>query len=226
MTSLVAEPDHDVGGSAPPVFDAVFRARFAELVAWRRDVRRFLPKPVDRDTIGALLALAAQAPSVGNAQPWRFVMVDDPSRRAAVRSNFERCNAEALLDYAGERAQLYTRLKLEGLAEAPVHIAAFCDERADTGHGLGRRTMPETLHYSVVTAIHTFWLAARTAGLGVGWISILDPGELTAALEVPAHWRFIGYLCVGYPCEEHLDPELVRHGWQDRLAPDSTILER
>ena len=222
----MADAGHGTGGPAPPVFDAAFRARFAELVAWRRDVRRFLPTPVDRDAIRALMGLAVQAPSVGNAQPWRFVMVDDPSRRAAVRANFERCNAEALSDYAGERAQLYTRLKLEGLAEAPIHIAVFCDEGADTGHGLGRRTMPETLHYSVVTAIHTFWLAARAAGLGVGWISILDPAELTATLDVPAHWRFIGYLCVGYPCEEHLEPELVRRGWQDRLAPDSTILER
>jgi len=222
----VAETAHSTGGPVPPVFNAAFRTRLAELIAWRRDVRRFLRKPVDRQVILDLLALAAKAPSVGNAQPWRFVLVDDPTRRAAVRANFERCNAEALRAYAGERAQLYARLKLEGLSEAPVHIAAFCDEEADTGHGLGRRTMPETLRYSVVTAIHTFWLAARAAGLGVGWISILDPTALTAALDVPAGWRFIGYLCVGYPCEEHLDPELVRHGWQDRLAPDRIILER
>ncbi|AWN50836.1 5,6-dimethylbenzimidazole synthase [Methylobacterium sp. 17Sr1-1] len=210
--------------TATPDFGAEFRTRFAELVAWRRDVRRFRPDPVPEDDVRECLALAGLSPSVGNSQPWRFVRVSDPARRAAVTASFSRCNEAAAATYADERAAAYRRLKLAGLREAPLHLAVFCDEATGTGHGLGRATMPEMLRYSAVTAVHTFWLAARIRGLGVGWVSILCPEEVTASLDVPAAWRLIAYLCVGYPAEEHADPELVRHGWQARQ--DAPLLER
>ena len=98
----------------------------------------------------------------------------------------------------------------------PVPI--FCDEQTALGHGLGARTMPETRRYSTVCALHTFWLAARAQGLGVGWVSILDPATLAQTLDTPRDWTFIAYLCVGWPEEEHLDPELARSGWQAREA--------
>jgi 5,6-dimethylbenzimidazole synthase len=207
----VSAPPH-----APPTFDAAFRARFADLVAWRRDVRRFRTEAVPEATLARCLALAGLSPSVGNSQPARFVRVDDPARRAAVTASFEACNAAAARGYAGGRAAAYVRLKLAGLREAPVHLAAFCDAGTHAGHGLGRATMPETLRDSAVTAVHTLWLAARAEGLGVGWVSILDPAAVTAALDVPAAWSLVAYLCVGFPQEEHADPELVRHGWQLR----------
>ena len=200
------------------VFDAAFRAEFAELLAWRRDVRRFRADPVPEATLEALIRLADLAPSVGNCQPARFVRVDDEGRRAAVRANFEAANREALADYSGERAKLYAGLKLAGLTEAPVHLAVFCDEATSQGHGLGARTMPETRRYSAVCALHTFWLAARAFGLGVGWVSILDPEALRAALDAPETWSFVGYLCVGFPDEEARTPELERRGWQARTV--------
>jgi len=200
------------------VFDAAFRAEFAELLAWRRDVRRFRADPVPEATLEALIRLADLAPSVGNCQPARFVRVDDEGRRAAVRANFEAANREALADYSGERAKLYAGLKLAGLTEAPVHLAVFCDEATSQGHGLGARTMPETRRYSAVCALHTFWLAARAFGLGVGWVSILDPEALRAALDAPETWSFVGYLCVGFPDEEARTPELERLGWQARTV--------
>jgi len=83
--------------------------------------------------------------------------------------------------------------------------------------GLGRKTMPETLDYSVVGSIMQLWLSGRAMGVGVGWVSIIDPESVTEILEVPEDWKLIGYLCIGYPVEEHLDPELVRHEWQERL---------
>jgi 5,6-dimethylbenzimidazole synthase len=200
------------------LFDEAFQAEFGELVAWRRDVRRFRPGMVPEDTLSELLRLAALAPSVGNCQPTRLVLVDDEARREAVRTNFQAANALALRAYDGERAQLYASLKLAGLKEAPVHLAVFCDEKTEQGHGLGARTMPETRRYSAVCALHTFWLAARARGLGVGWVSILDPAELADTLDVPRDWAFIGYLCVGWPQEAHLTPELERVGWQARTA--------
>lgn len=221
----MSDSSQNQSGEAP-VFDPVFRASLARLLAWRRDVRRFRGEPIDRALLQDLLGLATLSPSVGNAQPWRFVDVVACARRQAVIENFESCNAAALASYSPGRADLYARLKLEGLREAPVHLAVFCDEGTAAGHRLGRTTMPETLRYSVVGAIQCFWLAARAHGLGVGWISILDPGQVSRILEVPNDWTFMAYLCVGHPVEEHSDPELVRHDWQERLPLDACLLRR
>lgn len=211
---------------APPVFDTAFRARLAELLAWRRDVRRFRDEALPPGTLERLLALAELAPSVGNAQPWRFVLVEQAGRRAAIRENFRLANAAALAGYRGERAALYARLKLEGLRQAPLQLAVFSEEADPQGHGLGRATMPEALAYSTVCAIHTLWLAARAEGIGLGWLSILDPGAVGRALELPPDWRFVAYLCLGRPEEEHLDPELERCGWQARTAPAGRLIRR
>jgi 5,6-dimethylbenzimidazole synthase len=200
--------------NSPPVFDDGFRDKLGELFAWRRDVRRFRREPVPEDLLAKLLDLMQLSPSVGHSQPWRWLKVSDPVQRAAVQVSFSRCNADALAEYEGERAALYARLKLEGLREAPVQFAVFCDHATAQGHGLGRRTMPEMLDYSVVAAITQFWLAARAHGLGLGWVSILDPAELAAIVDAPPEWKLIGYLCLGYPEEEHEVPELVRAGWE------------
>lgn len=205
----------------PPRFDAAFKAQFAELVRWRRDVRRFRPDPVEPHLIERLLTLASYAPSVGLSQPWRFVLVQSPERRQAIGENFSKANKAALGGYAGERQACYARLKLEGLAQAPVHLAVCADETTEQGHGLGRQTMPETIRYSVVAAIQTLWLAARAEGLGLGWVSILEPEAIKSVLDLPQHWTFVAYLCLGWPEEEHDDPELERHGWELRLCEAS-----
>ncbi len=207
-----------------PDFAAGFWQEFAKLLAWRRDVRRFRPGEVPEPLLTELLDLTAFAPSVGNCQPTRWVRVDDFSRRRAIEENFERANHAALSAYEGERAALYAKLKLAGLREAPVHLAVFCDEATELGHGLGAKTMPEMRRYSSVCALHTFWLAARVRGLGVGWVSILESAEIAKILDAPQAWTLIGYLCVGWPREENLTPELERAGWQARVAP--TVLRR
>jgi 5,6-dimethylbenzimidazole synthase len=205
--------------SDAPEFDPAFQATFADLLAWRRDVRHFRPEEApDEATLAEVFDLATLAPSVGNCQPTRFVRVDDKARRASIRANFEAANHDALGAYGGERAALYARLKLAGLNDAPIQLAVFCDEATEQGHGLGARTMSETRRYSTVCALHTFWLAARARGLGVGWVSILDPDAIAVALDVPPAWTFIAYLCVGFAREEHLIPELERVGWQRREA--------
>jgi 5,6-dimethylbenzimidazole synthase len=205
----------------PPRFDAAFKAQFAELVRWRRDVRRFRSDPVDPALVAHLLALASYAPSVGLSQPWRFVLVESPARRAAIRDNFAAANKAALDGYAGERQARYARLKLEGLDQAPVHLAVCADEATAQGAGLGRRTMPETIRYSVVAAIQTLWLAARAEGFGVGWVSILDPDAARVTLDLPADWSFVAYLCLGWPEQAHDVPELEREGWERRQCATS-----
>jgi len=204
-----------VTSGSPPVFDAAFAAQFRELLTWRRDVRRFRRDALPEGMIEQLLGEMELSPSVGHSQPWRWVRVRDEAQRASVRASFTRCNADALADYEDERARLYASLKLEGLREAPEQFAVFCDHATERGHGLGRRTMPEMLDYSVVAAITQFWLAARVQGIGVGWVSILEPEMVREALAAPPGWKLIAWLCVGYPEEETDVPELVRAGWEN-----------
>jgi 5,6-dimethylbenzimidazole synthase len=209
-----------------PAFDAAFRERLAELFRWRRDVRHFKPDPIDDATLARLVSAASCSPSVGYAQPWRFVDVRDPARREAVVASFERANERALRGYSGDAAEKYATLKLAGLREAPRHLAVFCDAATESGQGLGRATMPETLAYSAVMAIYTFWLAARAEGIGAGWVSIIEPGVVTRALDVPAEWLLIAYLCVGYPQDDHATPELARAGWEVRDERASELYRR
>ena len=162
----------------------------------------------------------------GLSEPWRFVIVEDHPRRAAIRANFEACNKDALAMQTPDRAALYARLKLAGLDDAPCQIAMFADRATAQGGGLGRLTMPEMLEYSVAIAIHTFWLAARAEGIGVGWVSILDPARMAAILDVPPSFAFIGHLCVGYPLAEDDTPALEREGWEHRHPSKGVVLYR
>ncbi|QTD56762.1 5,6-dimethylbenzimidazole synthase [Parasphingorhabdus cellanae] len=210
-----------------PTFDDGFRDGLDQLLAWRRDVRRFSDRSISPEILDDLLNRACLAPSVGNAQPWRFVSVENTERRQAVIAHVDSENRKAAAAYAddNERSE-YQKLKLHGLREAPVHLAVFCDMAVEEGRGLGRQTMPETLIYSVVMAIHNLWLTARARNIGLGWVSICEPDQITALLDVPAGWHFIGYLCIGYPAQESDEPELVTYGWQDRIDLKQTRFVR
>jgi 5,6-dimethylbenzimidazole synthase len=215
-----------VSAAQAPVFDDDFRARLQALFLWRRDVRRFLPQPLIDGALDRLIEAACLAPSVGLSQPWRFVVVDDLERRRAIIDDFDRCNREALAAYEPDRAALYARLKLEGLKEAPCQLAIFADQATPLGHGLGRRTMPQMVDYSVVAAVCNLWLAARAEGIGMGWVSILDQARVCEILQVPSSWRLIGYFCLGYPQREHDRPELELEGWEHRRNSQSFVVRR
>jgi 5,6-dimethylbenzimidazole synthase len=154
------------------------------------------------------------------------VIVDDPARRRAVLENFKSCNADALKSYCDNLATQYAKLKLAGLEEAPCQLAVFAEPATEIGHGLGRRTMPEMVEYSVVAAMHTMWLAARTEGIGMGWVSILTPNQINKLLSVPETWRLLGYFCLRYPQLESSTSELERAGWERRYDPKTFILRR
>jgi 5,6-dimethylbenzimidazole synthase len=210
----------------PPPFDDGFRSRLHDLFVWRRDVRRFRRDPLPAGALERLIEVACLSPSVGLSQPWRFVVVSDRARREAVVANFQACNAAALQSYSGELAARYAALKLAGLEEAPCHLAVFADQATETGHGLGRQTMPEMIDYSVVGAISMMWLAARAEGIGMGWVSIIDPCRMTEVLGVPSSWRLIGYFCLGFPLADHEQPELERADWERRRDPQSFVVRR
>jgi 5,6-dimethylbenzimidazole synthase len=209
-----------------PDFNEQFCAGLMNLFRWRRDVRRFKRDPVPDTVLERLLEAGSLAPSVGLSEPWRFVIVTDSGRRMEILNCFKTCNADALQGQPDDRVAAYARLKLEGLEDAPAHVAVFADRSTAQGHGLGRLTMPQTVEYSAVMAIHTVWLAARAQGIGMGWVSILEPSRVSAILDVPAEWVFVGYLCIGYPVEELETPVLEREGWERRREARSVILRR
>ncbi|WP_267434501.1 5,6-dimethylbenzimidazole synthase [Sphingomonas sp. GM_Shp_1] len=196
-------------------FDADQAATLETILRWRRDVRHFRNDPVDEGVLARLAEAMALAPSVGNARPWRVIRVEDPALRAAIRADFERCDAEAAAAYGGEQAAAYRALKLAGLDAAPVQLAVFTHIDPAEGHGLGRRTMPDTLRQSTAMAIHTLWLAARAANLGLGMVSILDPAAMERLFAVPEDWMFSAYLCLGHAEWEDDTPLLHRAGWQE-----------
>ncbi|MEP1767938.1 MAG: 5,6-dimethylbenzimidazole synthase [Sulfitobacter sp.] len=206
-------------------FSDEFRAGLTDLMRWRRDVRHFRTDPVDEALVRECLSAFPLAPSVGMSEPWRVIRVRSDAARAAALENYTAANAKALDGYDGDQAALYATLKLSGMREAPEHIAVFCDERTTKGSGLGVGTMPEMRRYSVVGAINLMWLQARALGLGIGWVSVLDPEQLCRDLDAPPDWSLVAYLCLGWPADVSLTPELETKGWEARAA-DLHIEER
>ena len=192
----------------------------------RRDVRRFRRASVDEPTVSEVVAAAGFAPSVGLSEPTRLVRLVSATTRQAAVSNFEAANKQALAGYEGARAELYASLKLAGLADAPVVFAVFSDVETTKGSGLGRQTIPDTLVYSSVCAVMLMWLAATARGLGLGWVSILDPEELAASVDAPPAWVFIGCVCIGWPETYDRTPELERAGWESRSPHGPVVIER
>jgi 5,6-dimethylbenzimidazole synthase len=192
---------------------AVYRA-----IEERRDVRaHFVSDPVPDDVLLRVLGAAHHAPSVGFSQPWRFIVVRERARREAVHALFERANADAAAAYDDERGAAYRKLRLAGILDAPVNLCVVCDEDPARGAGLGRRTMPETARYSTVCAIQNLWLAARAEGLGVGWVSIVEPADLRELFAIPSRYAVVAYLCLGYVAEFAPEPDLERAAWEHRL---------
>ncbi len=191
-----------------------------ELLRWRRDVRHFKSDPLPDDVISNLMQAISLAPSVGNSRPWRIVQIKSETIKEKIIANHGEANAKASQKYRDEERDEYQSLKLAGLREAPLQLAIFTDLDPTAGRGLGRQTMPETLTYSTVIAVHQLWLIARTMNIGVGWVSILNAESLNATLEIDPSWKLTAYLCIGYPAYDDDTPELHRTGWQENTSKE------
>jgi 5,6-dimethylbenzimidazole synthase len=200
-------------------FDESDRRAVYRAIRERRDVRRgFLPEPIPDELLHRLLEAAHNAPSVGLMQPWRFIVVRDLAVRQKVHEIFLKANEQAMATYEGEQKQNYAGMKLEGILEAPQNLCVVCDSQSRQGHQLGRRTMPETAIYSAVCAVQNLWLAARAEGIGVGWVSILEPSSLRNVLKIPDQITPVAYLCLGYVDAFSKEPDLERAGWEKRTS--------
>jgi 5,6-dimethylbenzimidazole synthase len=193
--------------------EAVYKA-----ISLRRDIRRqFEPTPIAKDILVRILSAAHRAGSVGFMQPWDFVLIEDRATRENVRDSFIRERNRAAEFYDSERKDLFLSLKLEGILESALNICVTCDRTRGGPHVLGRSSILETDLYSTCCAVQNLWLAARTEGIGVGWVSILDPQELKRILGLPDHVVPVAYLCLGYVRQFPPAPELEQAGWRQRL---------
>jgi 5,6-dimethylbenzimidazole synthase len=192
----------------------------------RRDVRaHFLPADIPDTILARLLDAAHHAPSVGFMQPWNFIVIRDRGVRAAVRDAFLQERARAAALYEEPRRSQFLALKLEGILDAPLNLCVTCDPTRGGPHVLGRSAIPETDVYSTCCAVQTFWLAARAEGIGVGWVSIVQPEQLKRILGIPAPVVAVAYLCVGYVSEFSDTPDLERAGWRRRLSLADLVFE-
>ena len=187
-----------------------------KVIAERRDMRHFLPTPVDAETLRRILQAAHQAPSVGLMQPWRFIRISDTTLRKAVHKlvdNERIATAQAIGEFENTaRMAEFLRLKVEGILECgELLIATLCDKREQ--HTFGRRTLPEMDIASVSCAIQNMWLAARAEGLGMGWVSIFDPIKLAQLLNIPQGAKPIAVLCLGHVNTFYKEPMLIETGW-------------
>lgn len=199
--------------------EALYKAIFS-----RRDVRgQFLPDPVPEEVLHRVLEAAHHAPSVGFMQPWNFIVVTDPAVKAAVYADFQAANEEAAAMFEGERRTLYSRLRLEGIRDAPINLCITCDRERSGPVVLGRTHMPTMDLYSCVCAVQNLWLAARVEGLGVGWVSILHEQALKTTLGIPERIVPVAYLCLGYVSHFEAGPELESKGWRRRLPLESLV---
>jgi 5,6-dimethylbenzimidazole synthase len=190
----------------------------------RRDVRGyFLPKPIRDRLLRKLLDAAHHAGSVGFMQPWSFIVIRSEQVKRSVKNLFDEANQAAAKVFDGEKRELYSRLKLEGIVEAPVNLCITCDSTRNGPHVLGRHTIPQTDVYSTCCAIQNLWLAARAEGIGVGWVSIVDPVQLRGVLHIPEHVIPVAYLCVGHVREFLPRPELEIAGWLPRLRLEDLV---
>lgn len=208
------------------VFSPSERQALYDIIAARRDVRNeFRPDPVDPAALRRVLEAAHAAPSVGFMQPWNFILIRDQERRARIHDAFAAANAEAAEMIEEERRQTYRALKLEGILTAPLNICVTCDRTRGGKVVLGRTHQPEMDLYSTVCAVQNLWLAARAEGIGVGWVSIIDPRDLARILRIPPHVEIVAYLCVGHVTDLFDQPELAARGWRQRLDLDSLVLD-
>jgi 5,6-dimethylbenzimidazole synthase len=203
------------------VFPEPDRAAVYRAIAERRDMRHFAGGTVPDETLSRMLTAAHQAPSVGLMQPWRFIRVTDRVLREAIHGLVETervRTAEAL----GERSEEFMRLKVEGvLTCAELLVVALGDDRER--HVFGRRTMPRMDLASASCAIQNLWLAARAEGLGMGWVSLFEPDDLSELLGLPAGSEPIAVLCLGPVDAFYPRPMLEEEGWGTRIPLDDLV---
>jgi len=194
--------------------DSARRAVY-EVIGARRDIREFRAGvPLDEAVLLRILQAAHHAPSVGYSQPWDFILVRDRERRRRIHDSFLRCREAEAARFQPERRQRYLGYKLEGILDSALNLCVTV--RRSREPVLGATAQPDALMWSACCAVQNLWLAARAEGIGVGWVSIVEPQVLCTELRLPPTVEPVAYLCVGHPVEFRDRPMLEETGWAAR----------
>ncbi|MCP1573051.1 cob(II)yrinic acid a,c-diamide reductase [Herbaspirillum rubrisubalbicans] len=189
----------------------------------RRDMRHFLPDPVDPALLERLLQAAHDGPSVGFMQPWRFIRIASRALRQQIHALVEQeriATAQAL----GQREDEFMRLKVEGILECgELLVAALMDRRE--AHVFGRRTLPQMDLASLACALQNMWLAARAEGLGMGWVSLFEPQALARLLHLPSGAEPVAVLCLGHVPAFYDKPMLEQQQWAQRQRLQDLVFQ-
>jgi nitroreductase len=165
-----------------------------KLLTTTRSVRKRLDltRPVDRDVILECIRLAMQAPTGSNAQDWRWLVITEADKRAAIADIYRSIGAEYLAYAADNASDQQTRrvyasaMSLtETLAQVPVHVIPCLDRRFDGANLL----LAATAWASIIPAGWSFLLALRSRGLGSVWTTmhLAKEREVAELLGIPDH---------------------------------------
>jgi nitroreductase len=198
-------------------------ASLLALLRTRRSVRRFRPDPVPEDALAALAEAAAAAPSAGNRQAWRLLLVTSRERidamAEAVRAEVARLRSELRADAgpaAGAYLDNFLHFAAAPLVVAPIHRAGPDLLAAAGAAPRAARGDAEALA-SVAAAIENLLLCAHALGLGACWMTgpLVAAEALEKILEVPRGWALSALVPVGAPAEAPAPPP--------RRAPETLV---
>ena len=186
-------------------YEAIFR---------RRDVRaEYTGQPLDADVLHRILEAGHAAPSVGNSQPWDFVIVRDPVRLAEFAEHVAGRRAAFANSLPADRKDVFNPIKIEGIRESGTGVVVTYDPQRGGPNILGRHTIDETGLLSVGLAIQNMWLAATAEGIGMGWVSFYEEDFLANFVGCAGACRPVAWLCIGPVTHLEEVPDLVRFGW-------------
>ncbi|WP_199616027.1 5,6-dimethylbenzimidazole synthase [Paenibacillus alkalitolerans] len=201
------------------------RAAVYKAIETRRDIRRFRQDPVPDEVLYRLLRAAHSAPSVGFMQPWNFIVITSEETKRKLKQAADKERRALMIHYEDEKAERFSKLKIEGLEEAPITVCVTLDPTRGGPHVLGRNSIPETDLASVSCAIQNLWLAARAEGVAVGWVSFYKKQDVRQILNIPPHIDPVALLSLGYTDEFPDAPILEQAGWRKRISLDELIFK-
>jgi len=204
-------------------YDPASLAAVHRVIRERRDMRHFVPLPVDPEVLRRLLDAAHAAPSVGLSQPWRFVRITRPELRGQIYELVQQERERTAAAMNGRSAE-FLRLKVEGVRECGELLVVGLRD-GGCAEVFGRRTLPEMDVASAACAIQNLWLAARAEGLGLGWVSIFEPRALAQLLEFPATVKPIAILCLGHVEQFYSAPMLAQEQWRQPRPLEELLYE-
>ena len=200
------------------------RESFYKAIYSRRDVRsNFTSEPINDQVLMRILKAGHHAPSVCFSQPWNFILIKNIETRKKIKESFENEKTRSSKLIEDPRRSKYLSYKLEGILESLINVCVTYDPTKSGPFVIVRTSIPETGTFSVCCAVQNMWLAARTEGIGVGWVSILSNETLRDVLNIPDHVVPIAYLCLGHVSKFEPRPDLETSGWLPRLKLDDVI---